>query len=131
MKRHINSWMVLLLVLTFITGTARAAGEHDVMKVVRQIDELYRSSSSFAEVEMEIVTPHWQRTLSMKVWSRGMDQTFIRILSSFRGKGIVRTQGRLITLLDPTRLAHIAGASARLNGWAALKTPRNGSAAQR
>jgi CRP-like cAMP-binding protein len=39
-------------------------------------------------------------------------ETFIRILSSLREKGIVETRGRLISILDGSRLAHIAGTTA-------------------
>jgi len=80
--------MIIFLCIIFIAQGTRGAEEHEVMKIVQQIDELYRSSSSYAEVEMEIATPHWQRTLHMKIWSRGMKQTFIRILSPKKEKGI-------------------------------------------
>jgi len=43
-------------------------------------------------------------------------ETFIRILSSFREKGIVSTQGRLITIQDRDRLANIAGVPSARNG---------------
>ena len=36
-------------------------------------------------------------------------ETFIRILSALRSQGIVRTEGRLITILDRERLSTIAG----------------------
>jgi outer membrane lipoprotein-sorting protein len=55
--------------------------------IVRRIDELYRSASSEATVEMEVVTPNWQRTLRMKVWSRGMTDTFIRVLEPKKEAG--------------------------------------------
>jgi outer membrane lipoprotein-sorting protein len=61
------------------------AGEAE--RIVRKMDELYRSATSEALVEMEIVTPHWQRTLRMKVWSRGMKDTFIRILEPKKEQG--------------------------------------------
>jgi outer membrane lipoprotein-sorting protein len=63
------------------------AGE-DAVRIVRRIDALYRSDSSEALVEMEIVTPHWQRTLRMRAWSLGMDKTFIRILEPKKEEGI-------------------------------------------
>jgi outer membrane lipoprotein-sorting protein len=59
-----------------------------VDEIIKRIDELYRSTSSYSEVEMEISTPHWQRTLKMKVWTEGMDKTFIRILSPAKEKGL-------------------------------------------
>ena len=119
MRRHIYSWMVFLLMLTFITGIASAAGEHDVMKLVRQIDELYRSSSSYAEVEMEIVTQHWQRTLRMKIWSEGMDKTFIRILSpkKERGVGTLRIENEMWNYLPKTNKVIKIPPSMMMSSW--------------
>lgn len=88
MRRYICLLTTFFLIVTFLIKAGEATNDHDVMKIVKQIDELYRSSSSFAGVEMEIVTPHWQRTLSMKIWSRGMNQTFIRILSPKKEQGV-------------------------------------------
>jgi len=59
----------------------------DVEAVVKKIDELYRADSSYSEVEMEIVTPHWQRTLRMTTWTEGKTRTFIRLLSPLKDKG--------------------------------------------
>jgi outer membrane lipoprotein-sorting protein len=56
-------------------------------KIVRKMDALYRSDSSEALVEMTVVTPHWERTLKMRVWSRGMKDTFIRILEPKKEQG--------------------------------------------
>ena len=64
-------------------GSARRAE-----RIVRKIDALYRSRSSEALVEMEIVTPNWQRTLRMRLWTRGMKDTFIRILEPKKEAGV-------------------------------------------
>jgi outer membrane lipoprotein-sorting protein len=53
----------------------------DINEVVRKIDDLYRSKTSYSELEMHIVTPDWERTLGMKAWSEGTKKTFIRILT--------------------------------------------------
>ena len=37
---------------------------------------------------MSIVTPNWQRTLEMQSWTIGMDDTFIRILSPKKDRGV-------------------------------------------
>jgi len=89
MRRHTFHTLVILALLILVAVRAgTTAGEHDATTIVKKIDELYRSSSSYAEVEMEIVTPHWQRTLSMKIWSEGMKKTFIRILSPKKEQGV-------------------------------------------
>jgi outer membrane lipoprotein-sorting protein len=63
-------------------------GDHDIRDILKKMDELYRSESSYSDVEMEIVTPNWQRALVMQSWTRGMDKTFIRILSPKKEKGM-------------------------------------------
>ncbi|MGA1839349.1 MAG: outer membrane lipoprotein-sorting protein [bacterium] len=88
MRRYIYLFAIPFLMSIFLIEAGQAVTDPDVMKIVKQIDELYRSNSSFAEVEMEIVTPHWQRSLKMKVWSKGMDKTFIRILSPRKERGV-------------------------------------------
>ena len=76
---------VIMLLLALI-GSAFA--EHDVYAIVKKIDELYRSSSSYVEMEMQIVTPHWERTLSLEAWSKGKDRTFILINSPKKERGM-------------------------------------------
>ncbi|MFO7980605.1 MAG: outer membrane lipoprotein-sorting protein [Candidatus Aminicenantes bacterium] len=86
-------------------GMLRAQEEKiDVREIVEKIDELYRSDSSKALMEMEIVTPHWQRTLKMRIWSEGMDKTFIRILEpkKERGMGTLRVENEMWNYLPKT-----------------------------
>jgi outer membrane lipoprotein-sorting protein len=64
------------------------AAENQAREIVIKVDELYRADTSKALVEMEIVTPHWQRTLKINVWSKDMDKTFIRILEPKKEHGI-------------------------------------------
>ncbi len=61
---------------------------NEALKIVKKIDELYRANSSYALVKMEIQTPHWKRTLKLKIWTLGKEKTFIRILSPKRERGI-------------------------------------------
>ncbi|MBD3374496.1 outer membrane lipoprotein-sorting protein, partial [candidate division KSB1 bacterium] len=76
--------MTILLWLSFVSAQDAAT----VKEIVQKIDELYRSQSSYAEMEMEIITPHWQRTLRLKVWTQGMKKTFIRILEPQKERGV-------------------------------------------
>ncbi len=76
-----------IMVFVFIATLLHAA-DHDVKEIVEKLDALYRSESSYARVEMEIITPHWQRTLEMKVWTKGTQKTFIRILSPAKERGV-------------------------------------------
>ena len=78
-----------MVILLYSPGALRAqdSSSDRAEKIVRKIDELYRSRSSEALVEMEVITPNWQRTLRMRIWSRGMKDTFIRILEPKKEEG--------------------------------------------
>ncbi len=77
---------VLMLVAARLTTAQTDPVE--IQKIVKDIDELYRSESSYAEFEMHIITPHWERTLAMDTWSVGMKQTFIRITAPRKEKDV-------------------------------------------
>ena len=59
----------------------------DIQVLVDRMDRLYRSETSFAELEMEIQTPHWRRTLRMKMWTEGLWKTFVTILAPKKEAG--------------------------------------------
>jgi len=51
----------------------------DVENLLDHLDDLYRSTSSIARVEVLALTPHATRTLRLKAWSRGHDHALIVI----------------------------------------------------
>ena len=60
----------------------------DAATLIKKVDELYRSHTSEAQMEMHIETPNWKRTLRMRMWTRGMTETFITIDSPKKDRGI-------------------------------------------
>lgn len=77
-----------ILLTTFCLLTLNATSQPKVEDIIKHIDQLYRSKTSEAEMEMHIVTPHYQRTLKMQVWTKGMDKTFIRITAPKKEQGV-------------------------------------------
>jgi outer membrane lipoprotein-sorting protein len=90
MNKHRICVLLLVMVAMFPFGRAAAQSADDlnVDSLIKVIDELYRAKSSYTELEMEIITPHWQRTLAMYGWSAGMDKTFMRITAPRKEKGM-------------------------------------------
>ncbi|MCK5833745.1 outer membrane lipoprotein-sorting protein [bacterium] len=84
MKSHRQIYIAVFIILCSVCVFAV---EHDVEDIIAKQDELYRSSSSYSVMEMQIVTPHWERTLELEAWSEGMDKTFIVINSPKKEKG--------------------------------------------
>lgn len=82
---------IICIILLFAINTTVIGKDHpppDVEKIVNYIDQLYRSKTSYADMEMHIVTAHYERTLKMLVWTKGMDRTFIRITSPKKERGV-------------------------------------------
>lgn len=79
---------IIFVVLAFLLANIGSlSAQADIDQVIEKIDQLYRSNTSRGEVEMEIITPHWQRTLRMDMWTYKMEKTFIRITSPAREEG--------------------------------------------
>ena len=83
-------------------GTARveaerAGDEAEARALLERIDDLFRGEASSATMRMEIRTARWERTLRMQAWSRGTDQTLVRILAPPRERGTstLRVEGDL------------------------------------
>ncbi|MCY4403052.1 MAG: outer membrane lipoprotein-sorting protein [Candidatus Poribacteria bacterium] len=79
-------FLVLNLAIYMFAPQVTFAAE--VEDIIKHLDQLYRSKTSHADIEMQIVTPHWERTLSMTVWTKGVDKTFIRITAPKKEKGL-------------------------------------------
>lgn len=80
--------LVLTTFFVMLLSSTVALCQPDIDDVITALDRLYRSNDSYAEMSMHIVTPHWERTLTMKSWSEGSDKTFISILSPAREAGM-------------------------------------------
>lgn len=80
MNYLISFFCIFLSIKTF-------AGEN-VKTILNKMDRIYRSDSSVAQMQMTIVNPDWKRQMKLKVWTRGLEQSFITILYPNKDKGI-------------------------------------------
>lgn len=83
--------LISLLLLTILPVSAlpqQDLSDAAIKDIIRKIDELYRAQSSYSVLEMEIVTPNWQRTIAMDAWTLGTKKTFIRITSPKKDAGV-------------------------------------------
>lgn len=78
--------LLLIFFVTFVIVQTVHASDAEVEEIIKHIDQLYRSKTSQAAMEMQIVTPNWERTLAMTVWTKGTDKTFIRITAPKKEK---------------------------------------------
>jgi outer membrane lipoprotein-sorting protein len=112
---------IFLLLAALVAGAAvpGRASEEDLTKILEKMDALYRSRTSYSDVIMEIVTPHWKRTLEMTVWTEGQDKTFIRIHSPLKEKdmGTLRIENEMWNYLPKTHKVMKIPPSMMMASW--------------
>lgn len=67
--------------------TASAPRPPDVDALLSYLDDLYRSTSSIATIEITVTSPHTTRNLRVKAWTRGHDDALIVIQAPPREAG--------------------------------------------
>ncbi len=86
--RRFHAFSLVVLLLSWAGPTFPSENAPDVKTIVEKLDRLYRADSSYAEMEMRVENPNYQRTLTLNAWSQGMKKTFIRILSPAKDRGV-------------------------------------------
>ncbi len=81
-----HSWITLAIVLCASSATY-AGTDARTRDLLRQIDDLWRGDSSHGIMRMEVKTAHYARQMTMEAWSKGTEQTLVRILSPVKEKG--------------------------------------------
>ncbi|MDX8405569.1 MAG: outer membrane lipoprotein-sorting protein [Mariprofundus sp.] len=57
--------------------------------ILNTVDDLWRGSSSYAVVTMQVKTEHYTRSMRMEGWSKGKEKTLFRVLEPLREKGTI------------------------------------------
>lgn len=111
-----KKFLLSLLTIPFLAGPLLADQARDIIK---KVDQLYRSSSSYVQMEMEISTPHWQRTLSLEAWTKGTDKTFILINSPKKesGTATLRIKNEMWNYLPQTAKVIKVPPSMMMGSW--------------
>lgn len=77
---------ILLAAIITFPGTLRA---QDATEIIKKVDDKMRGDYSFQELEMKIIRPDWQRSITMKSWSKGTQLALILITAPAKEKGQV------------------------------------------
>jgi outer membrane lipoprotein-sorting protein len=79
---------VLFSFLLFSLFSRAFASEATPRDILERIDKMWRGESSFGELAMEIVTKHWQRSLTMEAWSLGKEYSLIKITAPVKERAV-------------------------------------------
>jgi len=91
-KRNRWGWAVLLMSLSFLASVngnavAQIEGAPDATEMVRRAWDQVRGESSYGEMTMIIHRPEWERSMSMRAWTRGTDHSLVRVLEPRKDAG--------------------------------------------
>lgn len=65
-----------------------ASGEgRDAAEIVRAAIEHWRGLSSYTEMTMLIHRPDWERSMTMRAWTKGQEQTLVRVVEPKKDRG--------------------------------------------
>ncbi|MFW6224066.1 MAG: outer membrane lipoprotein-sorting protein [Bacteroidota bacterium] len=91
---------LFILLILFFNNTARS---QNATEIVRKAEQNMRGESSEGEMEMKIIRPSWERTISFKTWTRGREfsMTLVTSPAKEKGKTFLKRQNELWQY-DPT-----------------------------
>lgn len=73
-----------IALLAVIPGWLHAQSARDIAE---HVDPMTRGASSRADLFTEVVTAHWSRSLTLKVWSPGTDYALVRVMAPLKEAG--------------------------------------------
>ena len=102
-----------------VRADAKATAKPDLDAAMRRFDDLYRSKSSIARLEMTVVTPRNTRELRLQAHTHGQDKALIVIESPARDKGTatLRVDDNLWNYLPRIARTIRVPPSAMLSSW--------------
>lgn len=79
------------IVLIFVMAESSLYGQSQLTakEIIEKADDKVRGKTNKSILEMQIIRPTWQRDISMKSWSNGLDYSMTYITSPARDKGQV------------------------------------------
>jgi len=103
----------------FVEEAQAAGGPPSLKKMLRIMDDMFRSESSIARTELKVIKPERTRTMRMKMWTRGMDRSLVVIESPARQKGTatLKVENNLWNYLPKISRTVRIPPSMMLNAW--------------
>ena len=86
--RAISLQSVMCFMLVLGLQSTMALGDDRAIRIIDEMETLYQGKSSSATMTMIVKTPQYERTMKMESSSMGTENSFIRILSPKKDRGI-------------------------------------------
>lgn len=83
-----KQWTTLLACAAGLSLPAFAlAAKPTAKEILDSVDDVYREDSAHGVMTMTVKTEHWSREIQLEMWSKGKDNSLMRILAPKKEKG--------------------------------------------
>lgn len=80
-----NRWLIALLFLSIVNPTLAQTA----VEIIQKVEQNLRGKSSYAEMQITVQRPKWDKTMQLKSWSKGDDMSVSIVTAPAKEKGIV------------------------------------------
>lgn len=84
---RVQHLMKKILLLALLLPSWVAGEEPDATQIVREAIDHWRGLSSYTEMKMVIHRPDWERSMTMRAWTKGNDQSLVRVTEPTKDRG--------------------------------------------
>ncbi len=74
-------------VLIGLAASGEVKAQETPREIIDRVDRILRGESSHGFATMEVVTEHWERSLTMEMWSLGTEHSLVRITAPRKEAG--------------------------------------------
>lgn len=85
-NKRMKKLCLLFLVLS-VFRPASAAEARDAQAIIRDAIDHWRGLSSYTEMTMVIHRPDWERSITLRAWTKGQDHSLVRIVEPRKDRG--------------------------------------------
>lgn len=80
-------WLNLLLGACFVFPGLSQAADPTIEELLDAVDDANRGDTSEGRMSMHVKTRRWERTMTMEMWSKGEDNSLVRIVAPAKEAG--------------------------------------------
>ena len=85
--KHLRFGRSALAIATLILPLASGASERDASDIVRDAVNHWRGLTSVTVMTMVIHRPDWERSMTIRAWTKGQDQSLVRVMEPKKDRG--------------------------------------------
>jgi len=114
-----GTWLLSCLLVCSVFASPTRAEEMDARKLIEAAMDHWRGETSYSLMSMTIHRPNWERTMSMRAWTRGSKSSLVRVTAPKKdvGNGTLQDDKNMWTFSPKVNRIIKVPASMMNQGW--------------